>query len=446
MSRSPQIEELYESLRRRRRPEDIAQLIADSPEVEIDRATAKLLQRASKGSLKKNWFGYSSMSADFAQAVGCERQLSKGRELFPSVAFPEGRGAELKDADSFIGAARPEIRMEPGQTDFLSDRLNRSAREEAGLELSKRQYNKRFRFLRRLQRKRDRFSRELQKRSYTLVSKSRLASLIPADDFFSDPASGAFISYYTARCNLRSEFTAGKQQRPYDEIADGLFSICRATPGTTNWWAISHVFPDPEVLDHLSDEQKGQLLGRWFTTLTEIAGLLRQVWSVSEIDRATMIVRRGNDSTTWNNTAGAWNKARDSWFKLLFSLGMEDVIEAMCPGKVLRLMAADVAAWHMQTGDTLEEDTKVWCALPLPWEVLSGEAKCSRDFVDHMCKRHNVDPIKKGWIAPPPERRVAKFRPTPELVHGITVGHPGLAIFLRKAGFFSGKHLKIGIG
>lgn len=446
MSRSTQFEELYESLRRRRRPEDIAQLIAESPEIEMDRGTAKLLQRASKGSLKQNWFGYSSMSADFGQAVGCERQLSKGRELFPNVAFDEGRGAELADADAFIEAASPEIRMKPGRADFLSDRLNRSARDEAGLDLSKRQYNKRFRFLRRLHRKRDRFSRELRKRSYTLISKSRLASLIPPEEFYSDPASGAFIAYYTARCNLRSEFTAGKQQRPFDEIADNLFSICRTAPRTTNWWAIAHVFPDLEVLAHLSDEKKGQLLGRWFSTLSEIAGLLREVWSVSEIDRATMIVRRGNDSTTWNNIAGAWNKARDSWFKLLFSLGMEDVIEAMCPGKVLRLMAADVAAWHMQTGDTLEEDTRVWCALPLPWEVLSGETKCSREFVEHMCKRHKVDPLEKGWIAPPPDRKVAKFRPTPELVHGVTVGHPGLAIFLRKAGFFSGKHLKIGIG
>jgi hypothetical protein len=445
MSRSTHIKELYESLRRRRRPEDIAQLIAESPEIEIDPGTAKLLKFASKGSLIQNWFGYSSMSADFAQAVGCERQLSKGRELFPDIIFAGGQGGELEDANLFIEAASPEIRMNPEHTDFLSDRLNRLARDEAGLDLSKRQYNKRFRFLSRLQRKRDRFSLELRKRSFTLVSKSRLASVIPADEFYSDPASAAFISYYTARCNLRSEFTAGKQQRPYDEIADRLFSICRAAPGKTNWWAISHVFPDIEVLAHLSDEEKGHLLGKWFSILSELARLLQQVWSVSDIDRATMIVRRGNDSTTWNNTAGAWNKARDSWFKILFSLGMEDVIEAMCPGKVLRLMAADVAAGHMQIGDTLEEDTKVWCAVPFPWEVLTGEAKCSRDFVEQVCKRYTVDPIKKGWIAPPPDRRVAKFRPTPELVHGVTVEHPGLAIFLRKAGFFSGKHLKTGI-
>lgn len=152
MSPSKQLQELYESLRRRRRPEDIVQLIVESPEIANDPETAKLLQRASKESLKQNWFGYSSMSADFTQPVGCERQLSKGREIFPEVAFEDGRGAELSDAKSFIEAVSPEIRMKPGRTDFLSNRLNRSARAEAGLELSKRQYNKRFRFLRRLHR------------------------------------------------------------------------------------------------------------------------------------------------------------------------------------------------------------------------------------------------------------------------------------------------------
>jgi hypothetical protein len=34
---------------------------------------------------------------------------------------------------------------------------------------------------------------------------------------------------------------------------------------------------------------------------------------------------------------------------------------------------------------------------------------------------------------------VQTFRPTPELVHGVTVGHPALASVLRKAGAFSGQ-------
>ncbi len=445
MNPSPPFRQLFESLRRRRRPEDIAQLILETREISLPAAAKHLLRRVATGSLQQGVFGYSSMSEDFAAAVGCERQLAKGKEFFPTMGVTAS-GEDLEDVTRFIGAAAPEIRMTPGHGNFLEDRLNRQARQRQGLELSKRQYNKRFRFLRRLEEKRDRYARELLKRSFTMIGKSRLASLVEADDFFADSSSAAFMAYYTARCNLRSEFTNMAQQRPFDEIADSLLAACRATPDQANWRTIALVFPDAEVLVHLSDEEKGVLLGRWFGILVSIAGLLKEVWEASNINRETMIVRKGNDSTTWNNTAGAWNKARDTWFRLLFSLGMEDMIEVLCPGKVLRLMAADVAAWHRMSGNTLEEDTKVWASLALPWEVLQGDAECPRALVFRTCEAHKVDPLKKGWIAPPPERHVAKFRPTPELVHGVTVSHPGLAIFLRKAGFFSGKPTDLHFG
>lgn len=66
--------------------------------------------------------------------------------------------------------------------------------------------------------------------------------------------------------------------------------------------------------------QKGRLLGMWLTVLHELAELVREVWERSDINRETMIVRRGNDSSTWNNTASAWNKARASWVALLHAL------------------------------------------------------------------------------------------------------------------------------
>jgi hypothetical protein len=106
------------------------------------------------------------------------------------------------------------------------------------------------------------------------------------------------------------------------------------------------------------------------------------------------------------------------------------------------LMAADVAAWHRSSGGGLEPDTQVWNELPPPWEVLSGAATCTREHVEEVCRRHGVDPVKKGWVAPPPERRVEKFAPTPELVHGVAVAGPELAAVLRKAGWFSGKPIR----
>jgi len=125
---------------------------------------------------------------------------------------------------------------------------------------------------------------------------------------------------------------------------------------------------------------------------------------------------------------------------VLFALRMDELLDSVCPGKVLRLMAADVAAWHRSAGGDLHPDTTVWAALPPPWEVVSGRQPCTRHAIEAACQRQGVDPATSGWVAPKSRERVAPFRPTPELVHGVTVGNPFLATLLRRAGYFSGKH------
>lgn len=441
MDTQDRLNTLFESLDRRRRPEDIAELILG----ELDDLAPKdlrTLQRVAEGSLRRGWWGYgfSSMSDDFRRPAGMDRQLDVAETLFqvggrPSGTDPEGVREYLVRAEGTIGKTF-------GRSDFLADRLDRHSREAAGLDLSKRQYNKRFRLAARMERKRDRLARELEKREFALVSKSRLASALRWEEFSRDRNTACFIAYYTARCNLRSEFTIDGQQRPFDEVCDLLFRRCRDS-ATTNWWAIAHAFPDREVLAHLDDARKGNLLGRWYAILDRIASLLKETWEQSDINRRTMIVHKGNDSSTWNATAGAWNKARESWIALLHALDMEEVLERLCPGKVLRLMAADVAAWHRSARGGLDPDTQVWNDLPLPWEVISGALECPRKLVEDVCYRHGVDPVKSGWSSPRPGRTIHAFRPTPELVHGVTVGHPGLALVLRKMGVFSGKAIKL---
>lgn len=155
----------------------------------------------------------------------------------------------------------------------------------------------------------------------------------------------------------------------------------------------------------LSDAEKGELLGTWYAVLGDIAGLLREIWESSEFRRETMVVKRGNDSTTWNNTASAWNKARSAWIALLYAMGMDSVLDAICPGKVLRLMAADVVAWHHSAGGELDPDTRVWSEVPLPWQVLEGEVPCGRNVIASVCRKHRVDAATRGWIMPPPQRK-----------------------------------------
>ena len=438
------LDELYDSLHRRFRPEDVAELVRQELGASLTPRELAVLERAASGALSRRPGSYSSMSTDFHRPVGLASQVHTARELFPAVEAPSDADCDTPDlVVPYIAATSHTISKSPGRSDFKQHRLNRERRALVGLgELSKRQYNKRFRLLARMERKVATLEREIRKREYAIIAKSRLAVRIPREQFAADRDTACFIAYLTARANLRSVFTNRPQDRAYDEIADVLFDRCRRN-AATNWWAVAHVYPDREVLERLTDEQKGRLLATWFELLTGIAGLLREVWEKSRFDRASMIVRRGDDSTTWNATAGAWNKARESWIAVLHALDMADVLDHLCPGKVLRLMAADVAAWHRMSGGGLEPDTAVWAQLPAPWEVLDGTANCTRADVEEACAKAGVDPIKKGWTAPRPGRVVQAYRPTPELVHGVEVGHPGLARILRKIGFFSGKPLKL---
>ena len=236
--------------------------------------------------------------------------------------------------------------------------------------------------------------------------------------------------------SVRSVFTIKGQERAFDEVADALYRKAKLSP-TTNWWAMAHVHPETEVLSRLTEKQKGQLLGTWFGILHDLASLLEEVWRTTEVNRETLIVRRGNDSSTWNQTAGAWNKAREHWIALLHSMGMSRLLDDLCPGKVLRLMAADVAAWHRASGRDVHPDTKIWAELPPPWDVLQRRAGCTKAMVEAACRKHKVDP--EGWTGPRPPKVPVPFRPTPELVHGVAIGSPGLAKVLREAGWFSGK-------
>ncbi|OWK38491.1 hypothetical protein [Fimbriiglobus ruber] len=403
---------------------------------------SKLLDKAARHSLKRGLVKATSMLEEFHRPVSPERQVRRTLELFRRTEpWTAAECADPERVQAFIQELCPLIRKKFGESDFKHHRLNDEQRTAQGLDLSRRRYNKLFRLLGRLETKLSTYVREMQKYDFTRVGKSRLATRLSWAEFAKDSATAAFVAYFAARCNLRSVFTNTPQQRPYDEIADMLFQRLERRPDRTNWWAVAHVFPDPRVLARLNDAQKGELLGRWLVLLWDIAGMLRDVWQRSTIRRDTMIVQRGNDSSTWNNTANAWNRAREAWIALLQSMGMEAELDALCFGKVLRLMAADVAYWHQLSGGGLDPNTFVWNDLPLPWEVLAGDASCTRQQVEESCHRHGVDPIKGGWVAPPPERRVEKFTPTPELVHGVAVADPALAKVLRRAGWFSGRIL-----
>ncbi|CAM2006376.1 hypothetical protein [Acanthopleuribacter pedis] len=429
---------LFETLSRRPRPEDVAVLLLKTHRGHLSAASQKALKRAADYATR---YPYSSMWNEFASPVDFSNKTSVLADLFPGVtlssedrAHPPAIGAGLERAGAMIGKTRTG-------NSFLYDRLNKEHREALGMDISKKQYNKRFRFLRRMEAKLERLLKNQELADLITKGFSGLATDPSHRVFSEDPATAAFIAYYTARCNMRSTFTFGTQVRPYDTIAESLMETCR-NQTTTNWFAIAHVYPDLAVLANLTAHQTGILLGRWYGILERCAVQLKQVWEASTFHRDTMVVKRGDDSTTWNLLAGAWNRARRNWIALNDAMGTEDILDTLCLGKVLRLMAADVAWGHQIYGDALEDDTPVWAELPFPWQVFAGEAECTRIMVEKVCRRHGVDPIVKGWIAPPAKHPPVPFTFTPELVHGVAVGHPALAKILKQLGMFSGKKLK----
>lgn len=430
------VRDLYRSLDERKRPEDVAAMILSFAESNVE--VAQQLRGVARHAGRASY-----MSADFQRSCASfERQVRVASILF-AVEAPADP-ADVEAVEAYIANAQARIGKTVGRNDYKHDRLNKGQRDALGIDLSRRQYNKRFRLAAKLEDKVRRRRREVARRGLTLASKSRLASQLAWEAFASDVPTACFIAYYVARCNVRSLFTVNAQERPYDATCDAMMRGLRASP-TTNWLAIAHAMPDEDVVRRLSDEERGVLLGRYYEMLVTAGSFLDEVWAASRVNRQTMIVARGNDSSTWNLTAGAWNKLRDGWFNLCHALGADEILERQCFGKVMRLMAADVARWHQMVkgADAIHPDTATWAELPLPWQVLRGEATCTREQVERACARHGADPYKNGWIARRGEKHVAPFTPTPELVHGVVVSSPTMARSMRKAGVFSAKCVKL---
>jgi hypothetical protein len=431
------IAELHATLRRRETPETVAKLVRRA--LPTPGAALAHLSEVIGGSIQR-FFGLSSMPTTFHEPPTAEKQVAKAREL--AQLFLDGDLPQADDPDAlddFIDAFDALIGKARGQSNFKADRLDRAERGDLGL--SRRRYAKLFRLAGRLERKAAKLRDEQAKLDLVLIGKSALAPRLSLEDLGGDPATASFVAYYAARMKLRSEFTVDGQQRPFDALSADLLKICEENPDT-RWWAIAHVFPRADVLARLSEAERGRLLGIWFDILQVLADRLDTVRARTAIDTETMIVKRGNDSTTWNVLAGAWNRARDHWIALVEAMGADGLLDTVMPGKVMRLMAADVAAWHRSIGQDIHPDTIVWRSLPAPWLVLKGEASCTRADIEQACARAGIDPVKSGWAAARPRTAVAAFRPTPELVHGVAVSNPYLASYLRRVGAFSGKAYK----
>lgn len=390
---------LFRSLSERWMPEQVAKAILEARRGDYQPNELALLKTA-----LPRW-QRSSMASTFECAVGMRKQVATAAKLFKAKEPPH----EFSAVRAFIDSLRAKMKLSDG-LDFKADRAPRAARRKKGLLRSHRAYNKRFRMLARLEEKFTTWGETHEILQLAQVAKSRLAIRITRA-VMNDVETACFLAWMTARLNVRSMFTFGKQERAFDKIAEMLLARVPKRVGALA--AVALVHPSADVIAKLSDDRKGWLLGEWFAVMRRGADVLERVAKRDKPDLESLIVRRGNDSSTWNAAAGAYNKARDGWIATLYALGMEDALESLAPGKAMRLMAADVAWGHRSYGKGLDPDTRVWGLLPKPWEVLSGKRICNRQKIEKACDQ--VETPHGGWIKPRAQVAVA-YKPTPELV------------------------------
>ncbi|MDG6106488.1 hypothetical protein Daura_26990 [Dactylosporangium aurantiacum] len=316
-------------------------------------------------------------------------------------------------------------------------RMDAATRRERLPGVPVRAYRRAVRAVLHLQQRTEVLAAERDREAAVAFGKARLAHLVSAEDFVACPATAAFTAYYVARLNLRTRFTSGRQTRPMDSLGEALLEGALAAP-TCRPAVLAAVLTRWRVLDLLSDAECGALLGRYYEQMAACARALRASYEPGR-DPRHMIVRAGDDSSTWNAASRAFNQARTGWLNLTRGLGYDDLAEASCPGKVPALVAADVAAWHAREGHDQHVDVRVWADLPLPWDVVLGDDECPADLVRDACERHGVDPERSGWTQPFRQDLTELPEPAPDLVHGVAVASPLLATVLRRAGIFSGQ-------
>ncbi|MEH6460250.1 hypothetical protein, partial [Chitinimonas sp. JJ19] len=214
------LDPLFQSLQRRLRPEDVIEMILEVLADELTEPERTLLEKAAANSFKRGLHQFSAMLQDFQRPVPPARQANKAAELFHAV--PRLSTEACSDPEQLAGLIEQlskTLIKQVGDSDFKANRLNGEQRQQAGLELSKRRYNKLFRFLQRFERKLETYRLEQRKYAATRVAKAGLATLIRWEDFSDSPNAACFVAYYTAAKNRRSTYTNQSQAPAFDAIA-----------------------------------------------------------------------------------------------------------------------------------------------------------------------------------------------------------------------------------
>ena len=420
------LDRICASIRLRRDPAAVARLIRELPLPALSPDEAAWLDRAGRRT-------FARIAGPPAGPVGAGRQLAVAGALFDTVRAADG--ADAGGPEQVARAVRlggREIGREPGAAGFRDGRLNREARAAAGLGgLSRRQYNKRFRLLQRLEVKQAVLDVAERERRAAALAETGLLSLLDAARPTADLETACLIAFQAARRHSRGALTGRLSWWAGRRVTELLLARLAAAP-RTDWWALAHVHPVREVLARLTEHQRGQLAGRWSAALRETAVLLERASGRCALDPTAMYARPGDDAYAWNLAAKAWNAARTQYLEMLEAMDAQEVLDPVCPGQVPVLDVVEPASWRRWVGEEGYREIEVWAALPLPWRVVSGAEACPAELVARVCRRHGVDPVKAGWTVRPVRRGTAGSRLRAAFVDRVAHADPVLAGVLRE--------------
>lgn len=178
------------------------------------------------------------------------------------------------------------------------------------------------------------------------------------------------------------------------------------------------------MLGHLSDQELIRLLVRW---------------NRSGFEATSMVVRRGDDSSTWNQAAQAWGTARAHWFALMTELGQE---ESWTASARARSRGRWRPTWPPGTAGAAAGCTPTrTCG-----RICRGPGRSCGARRNARARWWRLPAPGTVWIRsraagprPARRRRPVRFQRTPELVHGVAVADPLMASAMRSAGVFSGR-------
>jgi hypothetical protein len=390
-----------------------------------------------------SWNGH--LSDDFDRVDPADTQLATYRELFPTIDVDNFNVPSTYEKNyvevnrSLVAAALDYLginHVEEGAVFALKNVHNLSWNK--GETSSKKAFVKRVRFLANFEEKINRVEDVLELRHAQMQAKSRLAYKVDVTKV--DNISLAYIAYVAARANRRSIFMIGGQSKAFDNISEGLLKLLNENSA---WDQIVYVAPTRLAFKHLDAETLGRLVGEFHHEMHVAAnGLARLYPTLPQRMREEMVMVRGVDSSRWNAYAGALNTMRSAWISASISAGLDSIFDNYLPGKAPRLMAADIVWWGRENGQELHEDTRLFNALPYPWEVITGSKSLNREQILSAAKKESVDATSTGWVGPRTNIELEIAVAEPATVHGVIVTDPNLALILRRVGAFSGKQLK----